>query len=53
MKALSIIGIVVAGLGIFGTMLSDNPEDLVIGWAVYGFYLAVSICLYNLTKGAK
>lgn len=50
MKALSIIGIVAAGIGIFGSLLSENSEDIIIGLIIYGFYLAVSICLYNATK---
>ena len=52
MKAFSIIAIIVASLGTFGSLFLDS-EEIAYCLLVNGFYLAVAICFYNSVKGTK
>lgn len=50
MKSMSIIALVISGLGIIGSLalMSEGDESGVIGLMVYAFFLAYSIM--SLTK---
>jgi len=52
MKAFSIVAIIVASFGTFGSLFLDSSE-IAFGLLVNGFYLAVAICFYNSLKDKK
>jgi len=53
LKVLSIIGIVICGLGILGSLMliADNDDSGALGVMIYGYFLAYSIFAIKATNG--